>query len=74
MQVRRYLPFSGGNRACVGMELARLNYTVALALLLSHFSFRLADEACLSCLRRAAASVLLQSMRMANVMQSPMVT
>ncbi len=38
------MPFLEGNRQCVGMALARVNYTAALASLLSRFSFRLADE------------------------------
>ena len=41
---RRYLPFGDGMRSCVGQSLAKMNYTAPLALLLSHFSFRLADR------------------------------
>ena len=41
---RRYLPFGDGVRSCVGQSLAKMNYTATLALLLSHFSFRLADR------------------------------
>ena len=41
---RRYLPFGDGMRSCVGQSLAKMNYTATLALLLSHFSFRLADR------------------------------
>ena len=41
---RRYLPFGDGVRSCVGQSLAKMNYTAALALLLSHFTFRLADR------------------------------
>lgn len=38
------MPFLEGNRQCIGMSLAKLNLTTAVALLLSHFSFRLADD------------------------------
>jgi cytochrome P450 len=38
------MPFLEGNRQCVGMALARVNYTATLATLLSRFSFRLADD------------------------------
>ena len=41
---RRYLPFGDGMRSCVGQSLAKMNYTATVALLLSHFSFRLADH------------------------------
>ena len=41
---RRYLPFGDGVRSCVGQSLAKMNYTATLALVLSHFSFRLADR------------------------------
>ena len=41
---RRFLPFSAGARDCVGQSLAKMNYTATLALLLSTFSFRLAEE------------------------------
>ena len=41
---RRYLPFGDGMRSCVGQSLAKMNYTATVALLLSHFSFRLADR------------------------------
>ncbi len=44
MQVKRFLPFLSGNRSCIGMSLAQLNYTIAVATLLSRFSFRLADD------------------------------
>eukprot|EP00884_Botryococcus_braunii_P016359 jgi/Botrbrau1/3406/Bobra.0337s0042.1 len=43
-QVKRYLPFSEGARSCAGMSLAKVNLAACLASLLSHFSFRLADE------------------------------
>ncbi|EIE22263.1 cytochrome P450 [Coccomyxa subellipsoidea C-169] len=41
---KKYMPFGEGMRACVGQSLAKMNYTAATALLLSHFSFRLADR------------------------------
>ena len=41
---RRYLPFGDGMRSCVGQSLAKMNYTATVALLLSHFTFRLADR------------------------------
>lgn len=41
---RRFLPFLTGARDCVGQSLAKMNYTATLALLLSAFSFRLAEE------------------------------
>jgi fatty acid synthase len=44
MQVKRFMPFLEGNRQCIGMPLAKLNLTTAVAVLLSHFSFRLADN------------------------------
>lgn len=44
LQVKRFMPFLEGNRQCIGMSLAKLNYTTAVALLLSHFTFRLADD------------------------------
>lgn len=40
---KKYMPFGDGMRACVGQSLAKMNYTAATALLLSHFTFRLAD-------------------------------
>ena len=43
-QVKRFMPFLEGNRQCIGMSLAKLNTTTATALLLSHFTFRLADD------------------------------
>jgi hypothetical protein len=41
---KKYMPFGDGMRACVGQSLAKMNYTAATALLLSHFTFRLADR------------------------------
>lgn len=40
----RLLPFSLGQRDCVGQSLAKMNYTFTLARLLGSFSFRLAEE------------------------------
>lgn len=44
MQVKRFLPFLSGNRSCIGMSLAQLNYTTAVATLLANFSFRLSED------------------------------
>ena len=41
---KRFIPFSDGPRDCVGRNLATMNITAALATLLGHFSFRLADS------------------------------
>ncbi|KAK9807492.1 hypothetical protein WJX72_000759 [[Myrmecia] bisecta] len=43
-RVKRFMPFSEGRRDCVGQNLARMNYTTTLAMLLAHFSFKLAPE------------------------------
>ena len=43
-RAKRFLPFSLGARDCVGQSLARMNFTATVAMLLSEFSFRLADE------------------------------
>ena len=43
-KARRFMPFSVGARDCAGQSLARMNYTTTVAMLLSHFSFKLADE------------------------------
>ena len=42
--VKRWLPFSSGMRDCVGQNLARMNYTTTVAMLLARFSFRLQDK------------------------------
>ena len=47
-KARRFMPFSVGARDCAGQSLARMNYTTTVAMLLSHFSFKLAAEVCLS--------------------------
>lgn len=44
LRFKKYMPFGDGMRACVGQSLAKMNYTAATALLLSHFTFRLADR------------------------------
>ena len=43
-QVKRTLNFGAGQRICIGMPLAKMILPTNLALLLSHFSFRLADK------------------------------
>ena len=43
-RAKRFLPFSLGARDCVGQSLARMNFTATVAMLVSEFSFRLADE------------------------------
>ena len=35
----RFIPFSAGLRSCIGQNLAKMNYTATLAILLSHFTF-----------------------------------
>lgn len=50
MQVKRFLPFLAGNRSCIGMKLAKLNYTTAVASLLSRFSFRLSEDVSTLCM------------------------
>lgn len=41
---RRFLPFSTGLRSCIGQNLAKMNYTATLAVLLSRYSFELPKE------------------------------
>ncbi len=55
-QVKRFMPFLEGNRQCIGMSLAKLNYTTAVALLLSHFTFRLADDVSTFCIASSVFS------------------
>ena len=43
-RVKRFLPFSTGMRDCVGQNLARMNYTTTVAMLIAHFKFELAPE------------------------------
>jgi len=49
VQVKRFLPFLAGNRSCIGMSLAQLNYTIAVASLLAKFSFRLSEDVSVPC-------------------------
>ena len=42
-KVRRWMPFSSGQRDCVGQSLARMNYITTVAMLLARFSLRLAE-------------------------------
>ncbi|KAK9836090.1 hypothetical protein WJX81_000576 [Elliptochloris bilobata] len=42
--VKRYLPFAAGPRSCPGRPLAEVSAIAGLAVLLSHFRFRLAKE------------------------------
>jgi cytochrome P450 len=46
--VRRFFPFSLGERDCLGRNLAKMTVAATIAYLLSHFSFRLADKVCLA--------------------------
>ncbi|EIE21561.1 cytochrome P450 [Coccomyxa subellipsoidea C-169] len=41
---KRYMPFAEGPRSCVGKNLANSTLPLTLATLLSHFSFKLADQ------------------------------
>ena len=43
-RARRFFPFSLGSRDCVGQNLAKMNYTTTVAMLLAHFKFHLTDE------------------------------
>ena len=43
-RARRYIPFAEGPRNCVGQSLAQTTLPITLAALLSHFTFRLADQ------------------------------
>ncbi|KAK9827618.1 hypothetical protein WJX81_006830 [Elliptochloris bilobata] len=43
-RAKRYFPFAEGQRHCVGMSLANITLPATLAVLLSRFSFKLADE------------------------------
>ena len=44
LQVKRFIPFSVGPRDCIGQNLAKVNYQTTVPMLLSQFSFKLADE------------------------------
>lgn len=41
---KRYMPFAEGPRSCIGKTLAQTTLPLTLAILLSHFSFKLADQ------------------------------
>ena len=41
---RRWFPFAEGPRNCVGKSLANVTLPATLAIMLSRFTFRLADE------------------------------
>lgn len=41
---KRYFPFAEGPRNCVGQSLAKVSLVATAAVLLSNFSFRLADQ------------------------------
>ncbi|CAK0784539.1 hypothetical protein CVIRNUC_007743 [Coccomyxa viridis] len=43
-RVRRYMPYGSGSRECLGMPQARVTMLATLAVMLSRFSFRLADK------------------------------
>ena len=58
---RRYLPFGDGMRSCVGQSLAKMNYTATVALLLSHFSFHLADHVSPWCAKKQVWCIALDS-------------
>ena len=40
--IRRWMPFSAGQRDCIGQNLARMNYVTTVAMLLAKFSMKLA--------------------------------
>ena len=44
LQVKRFIPFSIGPRDCIGQNLAKVNYQTTVPMLLSQFSFKLAEE------------------------------
>lgn len=46
---RRWFPFAEGPRNCVGQSLAQVTLPATLAILLSRFTFRLADEVAPRC-------------------------
>ena len=50
-RAKRYFPFAEGPRHCVGMSLANITLPATLAVLLSRFSFKLADEVRRPCSR-----------------------
>ncbi len=52
-----YLPFGGGNRRCLGMAFALFEMKVVLAIMLSHYSFTLAEKRPLKPVRRGLTFV-----------------
>lgn len=47
-QVRRFHPFGGGMRSCIGQSLARMNAPTVLAMLVSNFRFEMDESVRLS--------------------------
>ena len=43
-RAKRYIPFADGPRNCIGQSLAQTTLPITLGALLSHFTFRLADQ------------------------------
>ena len=41
---KRYMPFAEGPRSCIGKTLAQTTLPLTLAILLSRFSFKLAEQ------------------------------
>lgn len=41
---KRYMPFAEGSRSCIGKNLANATLPLTMAILLSQFSFKLADR------------------------------
>uniref|UniRef100_UPI00117893A7 cytochrome P450 n=1 Tax=Calothrix rhizosoleniae TaxID=888997 RepID=UPI00117893A7 len=52
-----YLPFGGGNRRCLGMAFALFEMKVVLAIMLSQYSFTLAEKRPLKPVRRGLTFV-----------------
>ena len=46
VQARRYNPFGGGVRNCLGQQLARMNVPTAVAMFVSNFHLKLTPEVC----------------------------
>ena len=46
LQARRYNPFGGGVRNCLGQQLARMNVPTAVAMFVSNFHLKLTSEVC----------------------------
>ena len=44
VQARRYNPFGGGVRNCLGQQLARMNVPTAVAMFVSNFRLKLTPE------------------------------